>query len=852
MRTLTLALASTLYGMWLSTASARSIVKGCPGYSASHVTTTSHGLHALLTLNGPPCNIYGQDIADLALTVRADTDSRLHIHISDTANTQFQIPESVLPLDKGAGTDKRHSSLQFVHTHSKTSGFGFKVLRGGKPIFDTTGHPLVFEDQYLELTSNVPADANIYGLGESPNWFRRDPQNTTITLWNRDVADPLGENVYGSHSVFMELRDEQFHGCYLHNSHGMDVILANQTVQFRVLGGTLDLYFFAGPSALSVVDQYTQLVGRPNRIPYWALGFHNCRFGYTGVGEVNQVIANYSAARIPLEAAWTDIEYMDSTRDFTFDNANYPLDKMRKQLDYLHARGQKMVLITDPAIHVNDSYGTYTRGQELDVFIKNADGSEYIGQVWPGYTTFPDWFAPNVSRWWNDELKRYFEALPIDGMWIDMNEPASFCIGSCGSGRPRDEVPTPPWVAKPPGRPLDRNNRLLVPPYAINNHETELSSKTVETIAVHANGVAEYHVHNLYGLMESRATYDFLRAYRPNVRPFVLSRSTFAGSGALVSHWTGDNAATWQDLHVSIASTFDFGIFGIPMVGADICGFYRNTTEELCARWVQLGAFYPFSRSHNSRWLRPQEPYRWPSVAESARRALGVRYALLSYIYTCYQNAVERGWPVARPLVFEYPHMTETAGNDRQMLVGDSILVSPVLLKGDRSVDAFFPPGRWFDWYNHSLIDGIGANVTLDAPLEHINVHIRGGRIVPVQQPEMTTAKLRQNDFELIVAADADGTAAGQLYMDDGETLDTPHRWLDFNFYQRSLWIDQRSGTYAISRPLAKLVLLGVHGVRDVFVNGVMATCAISASRTSTVITGLSIDLNRKSRVTFA
>ncbi|KAJ2503438.1 hypothetical protein GGH96_000228 [Coemansia sp. RSA 1972] len=831
----------------LGWAAASGASKRCPGYIATRITETDNGFTALLKLNGQPCSKYGRDIASLTLSVRFDTSNRLHVHISDTAQTQYQIPSWIVPLDKGLGVDKRHRSIEFSHTHDKTNGFGFRVERDGEAIFDTTGHVLVFEDQYLELTSNVASNANIYGLGESPNWFRRNPDNTTVTLWNRDAADPFGENVYGSHAVYMELRSEsaKFHGCYLHNSHGMDVVLDPGTVQYRVLGGTLDLYIFSGPTALDVIDQYTQLVGRPARIPYWALGFHNCRYGYTSVDEVNQVITNYSRAQIPLEAAWTDIEYMDKTRDFTFDAVNYPVSEMKKQLDALHSRGQKMVLITDPAIHVDDAYGTFVRGRDQDVFIKNADGTLYVGQVWPGYTVFPDWFAANTSEWWSDELHRYFDTLDIDGMWIDMNEPASFCTGSCGSNRPMREIPE--RLSNAPHRFINTTNRMLVPPYAIHNPEPELSDKTVETTAMHATGVSEYHVHNLYGHMESRATRDFLLAYRRNQRPFILSRSTFAGSGALVSHWTGDNTASWTDLHISIASVFDFGVFGIPMVGADICGFYGNTTEELCARWMELGAFYPFSRSHNAKGFAPQEPYRWASVAKATRRALRVRYALLAYMYSTYQDSVERGWPVARPLVYEFPN-SQFASNDRQMLIGSSILVSPVLTQGARSVNAMFPTGRWYNWYTNAHIDGYNTNVTLDAPLEHINVHIRGGSIVPTQRPEMTTTQVRQNDYELVVATSANGTAVGQLYVDDGESFDTRHRWIDFSYDNHVLYVAPRSGSMHVERAVTSLVLLGVVGAHTVSVNGARVDCSVSVTPNSVVVTGLNIDLNTSSR----
>ncbi|KAI8325998.1 alpha-glucosidase [Martensiomyces pterosporus] len=828
--------------------------RACPGYRVQTTTPTIDGFSAKLVLAGSSCNVYGRDIDNLVLDVRYDTASRLHVHIQDAAGKQFQIPSSVLPLDEGHGVTSQDSKLKFSCFQDAETGFGFKVQRGSEVIFDTTGHPLIFEDQYIEITSSLPSNANIYGIGETPDWFRRNTTNTIKTLWARDAQDPFQENVYGSHTIHMELRNGKFHGAYLHNSHGMDIALANSTIQYRVLGGTADFYFFGGPTALDVIDQYTELVGRPKRIPYWSLGFHNCRYGYKSVYEVNDVIANYSKANIPLEVAWTDIDYMDRTRDFTFDPVNFPLAEMKKQLKYLHAHNQKMVLITDPAIQYNSTYGAYARGHGKDVFIKNQDGSEYIGQVWPGYTVFPDWFAPNTSEWWSVELKRYFDKLSIDGMWIDMNEASSFCTGSCGTGKPENEVPPYPWTVnpRPAHRPINANNTLLVPPYAIHNPEIELSDQTIETIALHANGVAEYHVHNLYGYMESRATYDFLREHKPNTRSFLLSRSTFAGSGSIASHWTGDNNASFFDLHVSIASMLDFGIFGIPMIGADICGFLGNTTEELCARWIEVGAFYPFSRDHNVIDAIPQELYRWPTVAEASRRALGIRYALLPYFYTSYQYAVEKGWPVARPLVFEFSDVAKTADNDRQFLIGDGLLISPVLTQGATTVDAFFPQGIWYDWYNYTAIGGANASITLDAPLEHVNVHVRGGKILPAQTPAMTTTDSRKNDFYLIVAADEGGAASGKLYLDDGETLDTPHRWVGFSYTSNgTLCIFQESGSYTIAPPLSAIILLGITNVTSVAVNGEQVKTELTEIGDSTVVEGLNINLNTPSKVLF-
>ncbi|KAJ2718687.1 hypothetical protein GGI07_005641 [Coemansia sp. Benny D115] len=828
----------------------------CPGYRVGRFSQRKSGFEATLSLDGLPCNVYGNDILSLDLSVRFDTRNRLHVHIQDSDGEQFQIPQSVLPLDMGDGVSENDSNLRFDYTQDPQTGFGFRVLRDNEVIFDTTGHPLIFEDQYIEITSSLVPNANIYGIGESPDYFRRNTTDTIKTLWNRGAPNLFRENVYGSHSIYMELREGIFHGAYLHNSHGMDIVLANNTIQYRVLGGTADFYFFEGPSALDVIDQYTSLVGRPNRIPYWSLGFHNCRFGYKSVYEVNQVIANYSHAKIPLEVAWTDIDYMDHYRDFTFDPKDFPLSEMKKQLETLHQNNQRMVLIIDPAIVYNASDAVYARGHKQDVFIKNTDGSEFVGQVWPGYTVFPDWFAKNTDEWWHGELTRYLDQLAIDGMWIDMNEAASFCTGSCGSGRQADMVPPElPWTLSEPllDRELNTSDLFLVPRYSIRNLEVELSVKTIETTARHANGVADYHVHNLYGHMESKTTRDFLLSYRPNTRPFVLSRSTFAGSGALVNHWTGDNAATWEDMHLSIPSMFDFGIFGIPMVGADICGFFGNTTEELCARWVELGAFYPFSRSHNTRYTIPQEPYRWATVATAARRALNVRYSLLPYFYTMYQHSVERGWPVARPLVFAFPQTAQVADNDRQLLIGDGILVSPVLEQGATTVRAFFPRGKWYDWYTLKAIDGQDDEVTLNAELEHINVNIRGGRIIPVQVPAMTTAETLAGDYHIIVATSTnDGPAFGELYQDDGVSLSESHSWVQFEYSNRTLHITPNAvGGYSIEQKLSKLSLLGVSNVDMVLLNGFALKGDITEVNGNVVISGLGIDLNSKATITF-
>uniref|UniRef100_A0AAY4C5J9 Glucosidase, alpha n=1 Tax=Denticeps clupeoides TaxID=299321 RepID=A0AAY4C5J9_9TELE len=397
------------------------------------------------------------------------------------------------------------------------------------------------------------------------------------------------------------------------------------------------------------------------------------------------------------------------------------------------------------------SYWPFDEGLKRGVFINDSDGNTLIGKVWPGLTAFPDFSSPDTQEWWFNNLQRFYSQVPFNGVWIDMNEPSNFLDGSL-KGCAETDLDSPPYTPGVLGG--------------------TLRSKTLCASALQKSS-SHYNIHSMYGLMEAKATSSALKRILGK-RPFVISRSTFPSQGLYSGHWLGDNRSQWKDLYTSIAGMLTFNLLGIPLVGADICGFGGDTTEELCVRWTQLGAFYPFTRNHNSMDQKAQDPTAFSPVARTAmKEVLLLRYSLFPFLYTLFHHAHANGHTVARPLLFEFPTDEQTYSVDKQFLLGRGLLVTPVLEAGVTSVEGYFPKGLWYDFYTGDSLVSSGEKIQLKAPLDKINLHMREETIIPLQRPNTTLWVSSGQPLHLVCALSRGGLAEGRLYWDDGETVDT-------------------------------------------------------------------------------
>ncbi|XP_054288436.1 lysosomal alpha-glucosidase-like [Macrosteles quadrilineatus] len=742
---------------------------------------------------------YPNNVPVIRIDFNYRTEDILEVKIYDPTFSRYETPFPELPPMRKKPPKNTKYSVEIDNNK-----FGFRVVRKSNnvTIFNTQDvGGFIFADQLLQISAKLPSKY-LYGLGQQRNNFLLDMNWTKITLFNHDQPPVDGSNLYGSHPFYLTMEGEGMSsGVLLLNSNAMDIVLSPApAITYRTIGGVLDFFFFLGSSPAEVIQQYTELVGRPALPPYWSLGFHLCRFGYKTLDETIEVWNRTRKARIPFDTQWNDLDYMENGNDFTYDKTTFK--GLPEFVDTLHKEGMHYVVLVDPGVSAGElpgEYPPYDDGIAQAAFVTDSSGYRpLVGKVWNKKSTvFVDFFKPEVVNYWMQQLRSLHDLVPFDGAWIDMNDPSNFVNGAftgCG------------------------NSTLDTPPYVPGVVGGQLCYRTLCMSATHRGGsLSHYDVHNVYGLAEAIVTSFSMQQIRGK-RPFVISRSSFPGQGRYSGVWTGDVHSTWDDMAHSVSDVLSFSLFGVPMSGADICGFNGNATVALCQRWSQLGAFYTFSRNHNSDLSSDQDPVALgPVVVESARKSLLVRYTLLPYLYTLFWHAHTCGHTVARPMFVEFPEDNKTYALNAQFLWGPALLIVPVLKENATEVEAYLPAGRWYDAYTcKSMSVGSGMTVTLPAPLDTIPLLLRGGYVIPTQLPDLTTTTSRSNPVDLLIALNEKDEAQGDLYWDDGDSLDYNdgmYNYLKFRTGVGRLHVEVVQWRYTnTTLILGKVQVLGVRG----------------------------------------
>lgn len=587
------------------------------------------------------------------------------------------------------------------------------------------------------------ADA-IYGLGEKSG--KQNRRGRDFTLWNLDVLNPNASGEFtkvheGTHPradntssefdpfyvsipFYYQQDAETGHlaGSFIDNGYrGFYDFTDETSYNIRFDGGQYTEYLFLGPTMAEILEDYTWLTGRTQLPPMWSLGYHQCRWNAYSQQDVLELAARHRADGVPLDTLWLDIDYMDGYRVFTWNNKLFP--NPEQMLAHLKSDGVRVVTIVDPGVKFDPGYEVFDSGFTNNVFCKTEGGEIYIGQVWPGNTAFPDFVSQAGRDWWG-ELNAKWVQSGLAGIWNDMNEPAT---GNIPAERMRFD-----------------NGKY--------SHER---------------------YHNSYALLMAMGTVQGLRASMPDLRTFVLSRAGSAGIQRYAANWMGDNFSRWDHLWVSIPMGAGLSISGQSFVGADIGGFAEDTNPELFARWIQYGALTPFARNHNQTNQLDQYAHAFgPDVLAIARDAIKLRYLLLPYLYSAFVAASQTGAPIQRPLVYNYQYDSNTHELDDQYLLGENLLVAPVLEPGavDRSV--YLPEGEWFNWHTGEIIDG-GQRFTTPSPAELIPMFAKAGAVVPMYvEAPMSTDGYYPSAIDLkVFVPSEDGVYTSVLVEDDGLTF---------------------------------------------------------------------------------
>lgn len=613
-------------------------------------------------------------------------------------------------------------------TWNCTTG-AWSLRAGNLTLFECGADGIGFDGDAARVSLHLAERESLFGLGETTGTFNK--RGLVREFWNTDVLGhapaihPSLRSLYVSVPFALSMRDGRAAGLFWDNPCRQTWDLGQAQPdrwEMTAAAGGIDLFLFTGPTPAEVLAAYTRLTGRIPMPPLWALGFQQCRYSYETAARVTAVAREFRRRNLPCDALYLDIHHMDGYRVFTF-GRGFP--KPKSLIRTLARTGFQTVAIVDPGVKDDPEFGVLQRGIQAGAFVRDGSSeADFMGEVWPGRSRFPDFLNAATRAWWGHEQRALID-LGVAGIWNDMNEPANFA----------------------------RPDKTLAP---------DARHRTDHGPAPHAA------VHNVYGMQMSRACQEGALSVRPGQRPFVVTRATYAGGQRHAVVWTGDNSSSWDHLRDSVQMLLNLGLSGMAFCGGDVGGFLDNATPELFTRWFQFAAFTPFFRAHSNIGTRDHEPWAFgPDTEDIARRILSLRYALVPYLYCLVDAARCTGSPPMRPLLWHHPNDPVAVARGDQFLLGRDLLIAPVLEQGSVARAVYLPNDVWHDFWTGAVLEG-GQHHLVDAPLDRIPLFVRAGAILPMVPPAPHTGALDLSEVTLNVWP---GLNEGfDWYEDDGRT----------------------------------------------------------------------------------
>jgi alpha-glucosidase len=582
----------------------------------------------------------------------------------------------------------------------------------------------------VKMSKACQKSESFYGLGDKP--VDVNLKGKRFENWATD-SYAFGKNtdpIYKAIPFYTAIQDKKSYGIFFDNTFKTSFDFAQErrnVTSFWAQGGEMNYYFIYGPQMEDVVKNYTDLTGKPHALPpLWALGFHQCKWSYYPEANVKEVTNTFRDLKIPCDAIYLVIDYMDGFRCFTWDKNYFPDPK--RMVKELEDDGFKTVVIIDPGIKIDADYLVFKEGLDKDYFCKRADGPYMKGKVWPGECYFPDYTNPEVREWWSSLFKELIEDIGVKGVWNDMNEPA---------------------VMDVPNKSFPDDVR----------HDYD------------GNPCSHRKAHNIYGTQMARATYHGLKKYAYPKRPFVITRSAYSGAQRYTSTWMGDNVATWEHLAIANNQAQRMAMSGFSFAGSDIGGFAEQPQGELFTRWIQLGVFHAFCRVHSSGDHGDQEPWVFgEEVTDIVRKFVELRYQLLPYLYTAFWKYINDGTPILKSLVLYDQEDTATHYRSDEFVYGEQMLICPIQEPNAKGRRMYVPKGKWYNFWTDELVEG-GKEMWVEAELDSMPIFIKEGAVIPKYPVQQYVGEKKFDDITLDLYY-KEGKESSKLYDDAHDGYD--------------------------------------------------------------------------------